>query len=220
MNDKLVIIIIGSPGAGKGTQARLLQKKFDLECIGTGKMLRARKKKQDFTGKKIGEIIDEGERISTPVVFKLWMDKLEEFKQDPELKGFIMDGSPRTVFEAEMLELAFDWYGWNKNKKVIFINISEQESIDRLTKRRICKECGRNIPYIGEFKELEKCDKCEGELIQRKDDELEDIKDRLRWYKEEVLPVVDCYKERGLLIEINGEQSIEEVHQEILEKLK
>ncbi len=219
-NNKQVFIILGPPGAGKGTQTKLLQKKFGLEYIGSGDLLRARKKKQDYTGSKIAESIDSGKRVPTPVIFKLWMDKLEELKQNLELKGFVFDGSPRTTFEAQMVDWALEWYDWDKNKKALFINISEQEAIDRLTKRRICKDCGRILPYIGKFKTLKKCDKCGGELYTREDDEIEDIKERLRWFKEEVLPVVDYYKNKGILIEINGEQSIEDVEQEILEKLK
>ena len=214
------IVLLGAPGAGKGTQVKLLQKKFDLECIGSGDLLRARKEKQDYTGVKIAEIIDAGKRMSTPVIFKLWMDKMEKFKQDPDLNGFIMDGSPRTIFEAQMLDQALEWYEWQDNKKVIFLKISEQESIDRLTKRRMCRQCGRVIPYIGEFKTLEKCDKCGGELFRREDDEIDDIKERLRWFKEEVMPAIDFYRDKGQLIEVNGEQLIKDVHKEILEKIK
>ena len=219
-NNKQVIIILGPPGAGKGTQTKLLQKEFGLEYIGSGDLLRTRKKKEDYTGGKIAESIDNGKRVPTPVIFKLWMDKLEEFKQGSGIKGFVFDGSPRTIFEAQMVDLALEWYDWDKNKKVLFLNISEQESIDRLTKRRMCKNCGRILPYIGEFKKLEKCDKCGGELYTRKDDKIEEIKERLRWFKEEVLPVVDYYKDKGILVEIDGEQSIKGVQKEILEKFK
>ena len=120
MKDKMVIIILGAPGAGKGTQAKLLQKNFDLKYVGSGELLRARKKKEDFTGIKIGKFIDFGKWLSTPVIFNLWMNKMEAFKKNDSLNGFIMDGSPRSLFEAEMLQLALEWYEWVKNKKVIF----------------------------------------------------------------------------------------------------
>ena len=132
-NNTQVIIMIGPPGAGKGTQTELLLKDFGLEYIGSGELLRARKKKEDYTGLRIAESIDVGKRVPTPVIFKLWMDKLEEFKQKQELNGFIFDGSPRTIFEAQMVDWALEWYDWDDNKKVIFINVSEQEAIDRLT---------------------------------------------------------------------------------------
>jgi adenylate kinase len=215
-----IILVLGPPGAGKGTQSDLLQEEFKLGYIGSGELLRARKLIDDFTGRKIIEVMDVGKRIPTPIIFKLWMDKFEELKQSPVFQGFVLDGSPRTILEAEMVEQALEWYGWVENIKIIFINLSEQDCIDRLTKRRTCKQCSRIIPYIGEFKKLEKCDECGGELFVRADDEPDDIKERLGWYREEVLPVVDHYRQRGILIEINGDQSIEKVYQDILEKLK
>jgi len=218
MKNKQVIILLGPPGAGKGTQLKLIQKKFGYKAIGSGNMLRQRKKKKDFTGKKIAYYIDNGLRVSTPVMFNLWMDRMEELKKDKTLKGFIMDGSPRTAYEAEMLERAFDWYDW-KDKKVLFIKISEKESIHRLTKRRMCKKCGRLIPWLEGFKDLKKCDKCGGELVARPDDTEQGIRERLRWYKTDVLPAVNYYKKKGELIVINGEQSIEDVSKDILKAL-
>lgn len=220
MKKSKVIILLGPPGSGKGTQNRLLQKEFNLERINSGDLLRAWKKKGDYTGVKIGQVIDKGHRIPTPVIFFLWMQRMEKLKKKGKLKGFILDGSPRTIFEAEMVELALDWYGWNENKKVIFIEISSKESIARLTKRRMCAKCGRIIPYIGEFKKLKKCDKCQGKLFARADDTIAGVKERLRWFKSEVMPVINYYKKRGRLVKINGEQSIEDVFKDILKGLK
>jgi len=217
----MVIIFLGPPGSGKGTQAELLKKKFNLECIGSGDLLRFRKKKKDYTGKKIGQVIDQGKRVPTPVIFTLWINKMESLKKN-QLKvnsyfnGFIIDGSPRTISEANLIELALEWYEWDKNIKVFFINISSKETIFRLTKRRICGLCGRSIPYTKKFKKLKKCDKCQGNLIVRADDNIKGIKERLKWFKTEVKPVIDCYKKRKRLIKINGEQSIGDVFKDIL----
>jgi len=213
-----VIILLGPPGSGKGTQADRLLEEFDLKYIGSGNLLRKRKEKDDFTGNKIAQYIDEGERLPTPVIFKIWMEKLEEFKHQ-EINGFVIDGSPRTVMEAKMLDKALDWYEW-KNKKVVFIDVSEQESTDRLLHRRICKECGEIYPYIQKYKDMNKCEECGGELVTRKDDDKEGIQQRWSWYKEEVKPVIDYYEEKGLLQRIDGEQSIENVFENVLEAVK
>lgn len=217
---KLVIVLLGPPGSGKGTQAKFLQKKFALEYIGSGDLLRARKRKRDFTGKKIARWIDAGKRVPTPVIFRIWMEKFESLKQDPKLKGFIMDGSPRSLYEAQMLEKALEWYDWAKYKKVVFVKISPKESVWRLTKRRMCQKCGRLIPYIGEFRKLRKCDKCEGRLIVRVDDTIKGVKERLAWFKTDVMPAIRYYKKRGELQEVNGEQSIEDVFKDILKAVK
>ena len=215
----LVIIILGAQGSGKGTQAKMLMKKFGLEYIGSGDLLRARRKKKDFTGLKIAEVINQGKRIHTTVIFKMWLDKMGEFKQKRQFKGLIMDGSPRTVVEAELVELALDWYEWAENKKVIYIDISTKEAIWRLTKRRVCRKCGRIMPFVGQYRKMKKCDKCGGELFTRKDDNEKAIRKRLDWHKREVMPVINYYKKRGELIKINGEQSIEDVFKDILKAL-
>jgi adenylate kinase len=214
-----VIILIGPPGAGKGTQLELLQEKLHLDYIGSGELLRERKKIEDFTGKKISQCIDKGNRVPTPVIFYLWMGKLEELSCKEIVKGFIIDGSPRTLYEAEMLDLALGWYEWDKNVKAILIKISAKESIQRLLKRRMCKDCGRIFPYLGEFKHIEKCDECGGELYARPDDTVEGVKKRLAWFKTDVMPAVRYFKKRGLLIEINGEQSVAGVAHDILEAI-
>ncbi len=215
----LAIIILGVQGSGKGTQAKMLIEKFGLEYISSGDLLRARKKKKDFTGAKIGRVIDRGLRVPTPVIFKMWMDKLEEFKNKKRFKGLAVEGSPRTVPEAEMLELALDWYEW-KNKKVIYIDISLKEAVWRLTRRRMCRKCGRIMPFVGEFRKMKKCDKCGGELFTRKDDNEKAIRNRLGWFKKEVMPVINYYKKRGKLIRINGEQLIEAVFKDVLKAVK
>jgi len=218
--NKKIIILLGAPGAGKGTQAKLLQKEFDLNYIGSGDLLRARKKLGDFTGAKIGQEIDKGKRVPTPVIFKLWMDKFEEFKKAPKFKGILIDGSPRTTLEADMIEQALEWYEWTKNKSVILIDISIKEVIQRLTKRRMCEQCGKIIPFVGEFKKIKECDKCRGKLITRVDDDEKGVRKRLEWFQTEVKPAINYYEKRGELIKINGEQSIENVFKDILKVLK
>ena len=214
-----VLILLGLPGSGKGTQAKLLKEKFGFMYMGSGDLLRSRKQVGDFTGNKIASVIDKGGRVPTPVITKIWMEEFEKFKKDG-FNGLIIDGSPRTILEKDLIEGALGWYEWIENKKVILVDISNEESVMRLTKRRNCKECGRPIPFVGDFKNMEKCPDCGGELIGRADDDEEGVRARLGWFKTDVQPVIDYYEEKGELIRINGEQNIENVFQDILEAIK
>lgn len=216
----LTLIILGKAGSGKGTQTKLIVNKFGLENFGSGDALRKRRKIKDFTGKKLIEVMERGELVPSFVISKLWIDKLERFKKKANFKGLVSDGSPRKIVEAELFDEAVKWYGWDKNAKTILIDISRRESFKRLTKRRICVECKRLVPWVGEFKKLKKCDKCGGRLITRTDDKPAAIKKRLEEYKDEVTLVLNHYKKQGRLIRINGEQSIKDVFKDILKALR
>lgn len=216
-----IYTFLGRAGSGKGTQAKFLLEKFGLTYIGSGELLRARAKQEDFTGRKTAATMQKGELVPTFLIFLLWASRLEEIKKqaDENFRGIVFDGSPRKLVEAEMLEEALLWYEWNKNFKAILIDISREEAFNRLTRRRQCQKCGQLIPYVGHYKNLEKCDKCGGELIMRQDDKAEAINQRLDVFEKEVMPVIDYYEKRGLLIKINGEQTIEEVREEIFSKI-
>ena len=133
-----IIILLGKSGSGKGTQAELLQEKFNLDYIGSGDLLRGRAKKDDFTGKNLGKVLNSGKLAPTAVILKLWLDKAEQLKNKKNLKGFIMDGNPRKILEAYLIDEALDWYEWNV--RIFLIDISNKEAVWRLTKRRVCKK--------------------------------------------------------------------------------
>ena len=218
MNKISVIILIGPPGSGKGTQAKMLADEFGFQYLGSGDCLRLNQKKNNFTGKKLAEIMNKGELVPSFVVTKIMGDELEKLKNKSIFEGFVLDGWTRIKDEAVLLDEALGWYQWNDNVKVFLIKISEKESFDRLTKRRQCLKCKRLIPWIGEFKKLKKCDKCEGKLVVRIDDNIQSIKERLKEYKKETVPAINYYKKQKRLIEINGEQPIENVFKDILKK--
>lgn len=220
----IVVALLGPPGSGKGTQSKLLADKFSLEYFGGGAALRERRKTKDFTGKKLYGVMKRGDLAPTFLIAELWMEKLEEFKNkslDPgqDFDGFVCDGTPRKLMEAKLFDQALKWYGWEEQAKVFLIKISEKEAYDRLTKRRVCQKCERIIPWVGEFKKLEKCDRCGGKLITRPDDTPEGIGQRLEEYREEVLRVVEHYRNKGKLIEIDGEKGIQEVFDQIISHL-
>ena len=185
----LICVFIGRSGSGKGTQAKLVQKKLKLEYIGSGQLLRSWRPQNHFTGRKLRKVMDEGYFVPTPILTKAWMDKFEILRERRNLKGFIIDGSPRRLIEAELIEEALKWYDWNKRAVAILVDISAKEATKRLLARG------------------------------REDDSRQAIKGRLLAYKREVTKVLAYYKRKKRLIVINGEQPIELVHDDIMKAL-
>lgn len=190
----LVLAMLGKSGAGKGTQVNLLKETFDFEYIGSGELLRAKKLENDFTGKSIAKAIDSGDLVPTPVIFALWMQRLNEIKETGVESGILIDGSPRKILEAQLLEESIKWFGWDDNFKIILIDITDEEALKRIKER----SKNSNRPEDGE----------------------DGTKKRLAWFKKEVEPVISFYEKNGRLIRINGEQSVEDVYSEILKKVK
>lgn len=211
-----IFLLLGPPGSGKGTQAKLLCKKFGLKYIGSGDTLRVCQKINNFTGRKLTKVMNRGKLAPSFIVIKILGDQLEKLKNKSKIKGFVLDGWIRIIFEAVLMDEALNWYEWGRGVKVLLIKISKRESFNRLTKRRQCKKCGRLIPWLGEFKKLKKCDKCGGDFVVRLDDKIESIKKRLEEYKKETIPTINYYKKQKRLIEIDGKQSIEGVFNDIL----
>lgn len=213
-NRPKIIILFGRSGCGKGTQATRLREEFGFDYLSSGDLLRERAKDNDFSGLKLRKVLKDGELAPSFLMFQIWSAKVEEIKNKNVLEGLIIDGSPRALAEAKLMDDVFEWYEW-KDIKVFLIDISEEEAFGRLTKRRVCKDCRRIIPWVDDLKNLKKCDKCGGELETRSDDKPEAIQARLDYYKKDVQPVVDYYEKRGALIRINGEQAIEKVYEDI-----
>jgi len=206
-----IIMLFGRSGCGKGTQAELLQKEFGFESLSSGNLLRQRAKISDFSGKKIKEVVEKGKLIPSFLMFQILIDEIKKIRDKKDLEGLVIDGSPRVLVEAKLMDEAFKWYGW-KDIYPVLLDISKQEAFNRLTKRRICKECGQLIPWVGEFKNLKRCDLCSGELMVRSDDQPEAINARLDYYEKEVKQVVDYYKKQDRLIKVDGEKTIEDVY--------
>ncbi|MDD5589825.1 MAG: nucleoside monophosphate kinase [Candidatus Portnoybacteria bacterium] len=217
----LIVIILGRPGCGKGTQAKMLQEKFGIDYIGSGQLLREKLKvDHNFSTLKLKEVMERGDLVPSFLVFKIWVDKVDAIKNRPDFKGAVFDGNPRKILEARLMEDALAWYDWLEFAKVIVIDISAEESYARLAQRRTCEKCGRVIPFYGHFKKLETCDQCGGKLIKRPDDDPEIIRHRLEVFDLEVQPVIDHFEKSGLLINVDGNRSIEEVHENIVKVLE
>ena len=208
------IIFLGRSGSGKGTQAELLMKKFALANIDTGDILRKLTKRNDKFGKTVLKTISHGKLVPIWLVIYCWLDQLLKV---PSKKGIIMEGSPRQLEEAKTLEEVFSWLG-RENFKVVYLQTSAKEVTQRLLTRRICSKCGKEFS-LNFTPNLKKCSSCGGKLIRRKDDYPKAIKNRMLFFQKKILPVINYFRKKRIVVEVNGEGSVEEIHKRILKKL-
>jgi adenylate kinase len=212
------IIVLGPQGSAKGTQAEMLAEKFNLEHIEMGKFLREVAKTDTDLGKEIHEIINiQGKLVDDKILKKVIHIKLADI---PREQGIVFDGVPRRRDQLEYFESAMQEFG-RKIDAVINIDIIESESVERISKRRICKK-NQHVLILGKDiqSEKDKCPICGSEILQRIDDTSERIQTRLGIYIKDTKEVIDFYKNKGLLIEIDGTPSIEKVGKNILAEIK
>lgn len=206
------IIMLGAPGAGKGTHAKKITEKFGIPAISTGDIFRENIKNGTELGKKAKEYMDAGNLVPDELVCDLVVDRL---KQDDCKNGYILDGFPRTIPQAEALTAALA-----KNDDAIDyaleIFIEDQAIIDRMSGRRVCKSCGATYHVVNIPPKTEGvCDECDGELIVRDDDAPETVKKRLDVYHEQTAPLIDYYKKQGILKVIDGSNGLDTCFEEI-----
>ncbi len=211
------LILLGAPGAGKGTQAKMISEKYGIPQIATGDMLREAVAKGTELGKKAKEYMDRGELVPDEIVIGIVRERLQQ--PDCE-KGFILDGFPRTLAQAEALDKMLEELG-KKIDAVININVPEEEVVKRIAYRRTCRNCGAVYHLIyNPPKEDNKCDKCGGELYQRDDDKEETVRERFKVYREKTEPLIEYYKAKGILYEVDGTKDINSVFEEITKILE
>lgn len=204
------LMIVGPQGSGKGTQAKMIVKKYKIMHISTGDLLREAVKNKTEIGLKMKDILDRGELVPDEIVISLIKEKLKEAKN-----GFILDGFPRNLEQTKALDKI------TKLNKVIDLIISDEESIKRISGRRSCPKCG-SVFHVANSppKKKDVCDNCKTKLIQRDDDKEEVIKKRLAIYHEQTALLEDFYRNEGILKEINGEQPIDKVTEDIVNSLE
>ena len=207
------LILLGAPGAGKGTQAEILSAKLSIPTISTGNILRAAVKEGTPIGLEAKRYMDAGQLVPDSVIIGIVAQRLEQ----PDCAGgFILDGVPRTIGQAEALDAAgvtFD--------HVLSIEISDEEIEERMEGRRVCQSCG--APYHVKAKPPKRegvCDSCGGALIQRDDDKPETVRHRLEVYHQETEPLKDYYQAKGILVPVDNQDTIEGTTQVIMEALK
>jgi len=203
------IILLGPPGCGKGTQGQLLEKQYGLPKISTGDLLRQAVIEKSTLGKKAEATMNRGELVSDEVIVEMVKERIS--KEDCSL-GYILDGFPRTIFQANRIEETDPL----RPQLVLDIKLSEQSVIERLSARRICSTCGAIFNLMAKIPEKEDvCDICKRKLIQRDDDTPDVIRKRLRVYFEHTQPLIEYYQKRKLYQSIDGEGNVKVIFAEI-----
>jgi len=202
------LVLLGPPGAGKGTQSVVLAKTYNIPHISTGDILRESVKSAQPLGLKAKSFMDKGELVPDEIVTGIVVERL---KNDDTKKGYILDGFPRTLKQAEELDLALNKAA-STIDMVIYFATSPAVAIERLSGRRVCKSCGfnyhiKNIPP----KKEGVCDKCGGTLFQRPDDTEATVRNRLKVYEDQTKPLIDFYIKKGSLKRVSGDMGVDEL---------
>ena len=216
MTQALRLVLSGPPGAGKGTQAQLLAEHLGLTCIGSGELFRLHLQQRTPLGLRAAEYMNQGLLVPDEVTIDIILEKVLSLEAK---EGFILDGFPRTPNQADALDEALKRRSRGLDR-VIHIEVLEAELLRRLGGRYSCSEC--QSPHAvpdAEVGAVPRCQRCGGELYQREDDSPEAVKQRIRVYQEETMPVLDFYRTRSLLYTVQGDGSVESVNHRVLKAL-
>lgn len=210
------VVLLGPPGAGKGTQAARIVEKYGVPHISTGDIFRANIKAGTELGKRAQEYMNRGELVPDELVVEIATDRLAA---DDCKEGFLLDGFPRTVFQAEKLDEFMASKG-RKIEHVLNIEVSRDDLMARLTGRRVCKSCGASFHVVNIPPKQEGiCDNCGAELVQRADDNEETASNRIEVYNRETKPLIDYYEKAGNIVNIDGGKAAEDVFAAIADRL-
>lgn len=210
------LVLLGAPGAGKGTQAKIIVEKYGVPQISTGDLLRAAVAAGSALGKEAKSYMDKGELVPDSVVLGMVEERL---KQDDCKKGYILDGFPRNTKQAEALDNMLSSLSMSLSA-ALSVDVPFEDLMKRLTGRRTCKACGQmyNV-YFNASKKEGVCDKCGGELFQREDDKEETIKKRLEVYNAQTAPLIDYYGKKNILKSVSGTGSIDDIFKKVCDAL-
>lgn len=220
MQKEINVILFGAPGAGKGTQAKKISSKLNLPHIDTGSLIREAIKKETELGEKAKEFVESGRLVPDDLVIALIKEKLTGLKNG-SFKGFILDGYPRTIPQADALTQMLNNLNLS-TPTVVNVQVPEDLLISRLSSRRLCtnKSCGAIFNLISKKPKVEnKCDLCGSDLYQRKDDTEEAVKERLNEYHSKTTPLEAYYRDKKKIVDVSGTKDPDDVYNEILTKL-
>ena len=207
------IIMLGAPGAGKGTQAKMIAEKFNIPHISTGDILRANIKNGTELGKKAKEYMDKGQLVPDELTVEILLDRVAA---DDCKNGYVLDGFPRTIPQADVLDKELTKLG-DKVDFALNVDVPDENIVRRMSGRRACLKCGAtyHIEHIPP-KQEGICDKCGSELVQRDDDKPETVQNRLSVYHEQTQPLIDYYNKKNILKSVDGTKDMQEVFSDIV----
>ncbi len=212
----LRLVLVGPPGAGKGTQASRISARYQIPHVATGEILRENVRNETELGQKAKGYMDKGELVPDELIIDMVRERLAEAYSD---NGFVLDGFPRTVAQAQALEQVLDELDQALDV-VVRMAISEDEVLRRITGRRVCQDCGAVYHVEADPPEQEGvCDQCGGDLVQREDDTEQIVRDRLSGYREQTQGVVSFYEDRGMLRDVDAEGKPDEVTERLFDVL-
>lgn len=207
------LIMLGAPGAGKGTQAKKIAEKYHIPHISTGDIFRANIKAGTELGMKAKSFMDQGQLVPDEVTIGMLLDRIS---QDDSKNGYVLDGFPRTIPQAESLTAALKERG-EKIDYAVNVDVPDENIVNRMSGRRACVGCGATYHVVYNAPKTENiCDTCGEKLILRDDDKPETVKNRLKVYHDQTQPLIDYYKNEGVLVEVDGTQNLEKVFQDIV----
>ncbi|HIP45539.1 MAG TPA: adenylate kinase [Sulfurospirillum arcachonense] len=210
------LMVFGAPGAGKGTQAKFLIEKYDIPQISTGDILRAAIAEKTDMGMEAKKFMDEGKLVPDSTIIGIIKDRLAE---DDCKSGFILDGYPRTLPQAEALKALMSDMGISLDK-VISLNVPDSLIVGRITGRRVCSECGASFHVeFNPSKVEDVCDYCSGKLLIRKDDNVETVKSRLEAYHTQTAPLIAFYTDMGVMLKLDGTKEVAQVTEDMFKAI-
>ena len=216
-HNMLRAVLLGPPGAGKGTQAAKVIEKYNVPHISTGDIFRANIKEGTELGKKAKGYMDEGKLVPDELVVDLVTDRLQK---DDCKDGFLLDGFPRTIFQAEQLDKFLSDNG-QKLDIVLNFKVRKDVLVERIAGRRVCKSCGASFHVVNVPPKKEgTCDACGGELFQRKDDNRETVENRINVYESETAPLIGYYEKQDVLVDFDGEKTHDEVFDDVVKAIE
>ena len=214
--DFKIVVFLGAPGAGKGTQAAVVSQEMHMAHLSSGDLFRQAVERGDALGQRVKDYMERGALVPDEITIQMVLERLSQFDVQ---SGVILDGFPRNLIQAESLDKALSGGLYEKVDVAVYISVEQAELVRRLSSRWLCRQCQTPYNYDGPKEAVPACVKCNGELYQRPDDAPETVQKRLGVYFKDTMPLIEYYKQRGTLAEIDGDGNVESIAERIVKAI-